>query len=281
MATIIVCCAHKGGVGKTVTVHNLSYALSRMGKRVLAVDFDDQANLTTCFGIDAPEQLPVTIADLMDMQIRDEDVPDKSQYVQHCDSIDLLASSLYLSTVSDAMHLEMGSERFLANILNPLRDDYDYIIVDTGPKLDNLTINALIAADELIIAVEPQYLSTTGLNVLYGTIKKIKHRFNPSLEVAGILLTMCHSRTNLCKIMSQQIREEFQTSFPIFHANIPYTIKMGEAVYNAQSIFEYAPSCPAATAYRNFAVELDSQINHVVPLQIHRGSSKRKEWNVV
>ena len=167
MATIIVCCAHKGGVGKTVTVHNLSYALSRMGKRVLAVDFDDQANLTTCFGIDAPEQLPVTIADLMDMQIRDEDVPDKSQYVQHCDSIDLLASNLYLSTVSDAMHLEMGSERFLTNILNPLRDDYDYIIVDTGPKLDNLTINALIAADELIIAVEPQYLSTTGLNVLY------------------------------------------------------------------------------------------------------------------
>ena len=80
MGTIIVCCAHKGGVGKTVTVHNLYYALSRMGKRVLAVDFDDQANLTTCFGIDAPEQLPITIADLMDMQIHDENVPDKSQY---------------------------------------------------------------------------------------------------------------------------------------------------------------------------------------------------------
>lgn len=281
MGTIIVCCAHKGGVGKTVTVHNLSYALSRMGKRVLAVDFDDQANLTTCFGIDAPEQLPITIADLMDMQIHDENVPDKSQYVQHCNSIDLLASSLYLSTVSDAMHLEMGSERFLSNILNPLRDDYDYIIVDTGPKLDNLTINALIAADELIIAVEPQYLSTTGLNVLYGTIKKIKRRFNPELDIAGILLTMCHHRTNLCKIMSQQIREEFQTSFPIFHVNIPYTVKMGEAVYNAKSILEYAPSCTAATAYQNFAIELDKQINHFKPIKIHCGTSQRKEWNAI
>lgn len=115
MATIIVCCAHKGGVGKTVTVHNLSYALSRMGKRVLAVDFDDQANLTTCFGIDAPEQLPVTIADLMDMQIRDEDVPDKSQYVQHCDSIDLLASSLYMSWHTPACTISTRQQNHPAN----------------------------------------------------------------------------------------------------------------------------------------------------------------------
>ena len=124
MATIISCCAQKGGCAKTVTVHNLSYALSQMGKHVLAVDFDVQANLTTCFGIEQPEQL-TTIANLLDTQIHDEDLPAPSEFIQHCSGVDLIASSPYLSAVSESMALEMGSERFLSNILEPMRDLYD------------------------------------------------------------------------------------------------------------------------------------------------------------
>lgn len=270
MAQIIVCCAQKGGCAKTVTVHNLSYALSRMGKRVLAVDFDTQANLTTCFGINDPDDVPVTIADLMDAQIKEIDAPAKAEYIQHCNGVDLIASDSYLSAVSDSMHLEMGSESFLSSILAPLRSDYDYIIVDTGPKLDNLSINALVAADQLIIPVNPQFLSTAGLDKLHGTIRKIKRRLNPDLKIAGILLTMCETRTNLCKIICQQIREEYETAIPVFQTAIPMTVKVGEAVYYSRPVLDYAPNCSASIAYKNFARELDKQMTHIVPIQLHK-----------
>lgn len=272
MAQIIVCCAQKGGCAKTVTVHNLSYALSRMGKRVLAVDFDTQANLTTCFGFNDPDDVPVTIADLMDAQIKELDAPAKAVYIQHCNGVDLIASGSYLSAVSDSMHLEMGSESFLSSILAPLRSDYDYIIVDTGPKLDNLSINALVAADQLIIPVNPQFLSTAGLDKLHGTIRKIKRRLNPDMKIAGILLTMCETRTNLCKIICQQIREEYETAIPVFQTAIPMTVKVGEAVYYSRPVLDYAPNCSASTAYKNFAKELDKQMNqnHIVPIQLHK-----------
>ena len=250
MAQIIVCCAQKGGCAKTVTVHNLSYALSRMGKRVLAVDFDAQANLTTCFGFSDPDEIPVNIADLMEAQIKETDPPAKAEFLQHCSGVDLIASGSYLSAVSDSMHLEMGSEGFLSSILEPLRDSYDYIIVDTGPKLDNLSINALVAADQLIIPVQ--------------------RRLNPKVKIAGILLTMCETRTNLCKIICQQIREEYETTIPVFATAIPMTVKVGEAVYYSRTVLDYAPDCSAAVAYRNFAAELDAQMNKITPIHIHK-----------
>lgn len=270
MAQIIVCCAQKGGCAKTVTVHNLAYALSQMGKRVLAVDFDTQANLTTCFGISDPDAVPVTIADLMEAQIKELDTPTKAECILHCGGVDLIASDSFLSAVSDSMHLELGSERFLANILDTLRSDYDYIIVDTGPKLDNLSINALVAADHLIIPVNPQFLSTSCLDKLHGTIRKIQRRLNPNVSIAGILLTMCETRTNLCKIICQQIREEYETSIPVFATSIPMTVKVGEAVYYSRTVMEYAPKCSAAVAYRQFAKELDCQLNRVVPIHLHK-----------
>lgn len=230
MAQIIACCAQKGGCAKTVTVHNLSVAFKRMGKSVLAVDFDTQASLTTCFGIN-PDHVPVNIADLMDRQIHDEELPSRSEYIHHCGGVDLIPSSAKLSAVSEIMHHEIGCERFLYNILEPLRNDYEYILVDTGPKLDNLSINALIAADQLLIPVNPQFLSTAGLQALLKTVVKVQRRFNPQIKISGILLTMCEQRTNLCKIISSQIREEYQDTVPVFSHSIPMSVKVGEAVY--------------------------------------------------
>lgn len=270
MAQIIVCCAHKGGCAKTVTVHNLSYALSRMGKKVLAVDYDAQANLTTGLGINSPDEIPITIAHLMDAQIRDEKIPEPSEYILHCNGIDLIASSSYLSAVSASMFTEMGSERFLSKVLSPLRDYYDYILVDTGTKLDILNINALAAADQLIIPVNPQFYSTVGLEQLYGAIRKVQHRLNPKLQIAGILLTMCETRTNLCKIICQQICEAYTEKVPIFTTKIPMTIKVGESVYCAKSVIEYAPTSSAATAYKKIAEELNSQFNMGVTPRLHK-----------
>lgn len=265
MAQIIACCAQKGGCAKTVTVHNLSVAFKRMGKSVLAVDFDTQASLTTCFGIN-PDHVPVNIADLMDRQIHDEELPSRSEYIHHCGGVDLLPSSAKLSAVSEIMHHEIGCERFLYNILEPLRNDYDYILVDTGPKLDNLSINALIAADQLLIPVNPQFLSTAGLQSLLKTVVKVQRRFNPQIKISGILLTMCEQRTNLCKIISSQIREEYQDTVPVFSHSIPMSVKVGEAVYYSQSVIDYAPKSKVALSYQSFARELDGKINHYIPL---------------
>lgn len=265
MAQIIACCAQKGGCAKTVTVHNLSVAFKRMGKSVLAVDFDTQASLTTCFGIN-PDHVPVNIADLMDRQIHDEELPSRSEYIHHCGGVDLIPSSAKLSAVSEIMHHEIGCERFLYNILEPLRNDYEYILVDTGPKLDNLSINALIAADQLLIPVNPQFLSTAGLQALLKTVVKVQRRFNPQIKISGILLTMCEQRTNLCKIISSQIREEYQDTVPVFSHSIPMSVKVGEAVYYSQSVIDYAPKSKVALSYQSFARELDGKINHYIPL---------------
>lgn len=273
MAQIIACCAQKGGCAKTVTVHNLSTAFKRMGKSVLAVDFDTQASLTTCFGLN-PDRVPVNIADLMDVQIHDEELPSRSEYIHHCGGVDLIPSSAKLSAVSEIMHHEIGCERFLYNILEPLRNSYDYILVDTGPKLDNLSINALIAADQLLIPVNPQFLSTAGLQALLKTVTKVQCRFNPQIKISGILLTMCEQRTNLCKIISSQIREEYQDTVPVFSNSIPMSVKIGEAVYYSQSVIDYAPKSKVALSYQSFAEELDRKINNRISI------SEGREENV-
>ena len=148
MARIIMCGSFKGGVGKTASSWNLAYSLAEMGKRVLAVDFDSQANLTTCFRIEDPAAVPVTIGHLMMNRLEDEEMPDPSEFIQSRNGVDFIPSSMMLSAVDSKLRMEMGSEKMLTGILEPLRGLYDYIIVDTCPSLGTLTINALTAADE-------------------------------------------------------------------------------------------------------------------------------------
>ena len=188
MGKVIIVGATKGGVGKSVSSYNLAYSLASMGKRVLAVDFDSQANLSTCFGIEDTAAVPVTIGHLMMAQIEDEEMPDTSEYVEGRNGVDFIPSSMVLSAVDAKLRLEMGAEKMLANILEPLKDRYDYLIVDTCPALGALTINALAAADGVVITVNPQLLAMVGLQEFLKTIKKIKSRINPRLEVEGMLM---------------------------------------------------------------------------------------------
>lgn len=227
-----------------------------MGKKVLAVDFDSQANLTTCFGIEDPAIVPVTIGHLMMAQIDDEEMPAASEYIMSRNGLDFIPSSMVLSAVDAKLRLEMGAERMLANILEPLKSRYDYIIVDTCPALGALTINALAEADGVVITVNPQLLAMIGLQEFLKTIKKIKSRINPKLEVEGILLTMCEARTNLCKVISEQVTETFGGKIRVFESKIPNTVKVGESVYYCEPLLEYAPQTKACKAYLDFGKEL-------------------------
>ena len=150
----------------------------------------------------------------------------------------------------------MGAEGMLSRILEPLRESYDFILIDTCPSLGALTINALAAADEVIITVNPQLLAMMGLQDFLKTVGKIRSRINNRLSVAGILLTMCDSRTNLCKVISEEVAETFQNQIRIFESRIPTTVKVGESVYYSEPLIEYAPGNGACEAYRMLAKEV-------------------------
>ena len=256
MGKIIMIGSMKGGVSKTVTTFNLAYSLAKLGRKVLAVDFDSQANLSTCFGVENTATLPVSIGSLMLNQIEDEEMPETSEYIMSRNGVDYIPSSILLSAVDSKLRLEMGAEKMLSQIMEPLRASYDYILIDTSPSLGALTINALAAADEVIITVNPQLLAMMGLQDFLKTVKKIKSRVNDRLEVAGILLTMCDARTNLCKTITEQVNETFQGQIRIYESMIPNTVKVGESVYYSEPLLEYAPDCKASEAYLKFAEEV-------------------------
>lgn len=253
MAKVYMVGAMKGGVGKTVTVFNLAYSLQKKGMRVLAVDFDPQSNLTTCFGA---EDVEVSIADLMTNVIEDEELLERERYIWERNGVDFIPSSIGLSAVEAKLRLEMGTEKMLAAILEPLRDEYDFILIDTSPSLGALNINAMAAADEVIVTVNPQLLAMMGLQDFLKTVKKIKSRINEKLDVAGILLTMCDARTILCKTIMEQVAETFQGQIRIFKSKIPSTVKVGESVYYSEPLIEYAPGCNACKAYERLAGEV-------------------------
>lgn len=256
MGKILLVGATKGGVGKTTSSYNLAYSLASMGKKVLAVDFDSQANLTSCFGIEDASSLPITIGHLMLSQMEEEELPNPSEYIRSRNGVDFIPSSMVLSAVDAKLRLEMGAEKMLASILEPIRDNYDIVIIDTCPALGALTINALSAADEVIITVNPQLLAMMGLQDFLKTIRKIKSRLNPKLDVGGILLTMCEARTNLCKVISEQVAETFEGKIKIFDSKIPSTVKVGESIYYSEPLLEYAPKSNACKAYLDFGKEL-------------------------
>ena len=256
MGKIMMIGSMKGGVAKTVTTFNLAYSLASLGKKVLAVDFDSQANLSTCFGIEDVTTVPVTIGNLMLSQMEEEELPDRADYIQSRNGVDFISSSMVLSAVDSKLRLEMGAEKMLSEILEPLREDYDYILIDTSPSLGALTINALSAADEVIITVNPQLLAMMGLQEFLKTVRKIKHRINDRLEVAGILLAMCDARTNLCRTITEQVNETFQGQIQIYGSQIPSTVKVGESVYYSEPLIEYAAECKAAMAYVELAKEV-------------------------
>ena len=253
MGKIIMIGAMKGGVGKTVTAFNLAYFLRKCGKKVLAVDFDPQANLTTCFGVEDAE---VTIGDLLLAAIEDEEFPEQGTYIRERKGVCFIPSSIGLSAAEAKLRLEMGSEKMLAAVLKPLKNDYDYILIDTCPALGALNINAMAAADEVIVTVNPQLLAMMGLRDFLKTVKKIKSRLNGKLEVAGILLTMCDARTILCKTITEQVAETFQGQIRIFGSKIPNTVKVGESVYYSEPLIEYAPESKVCRAYEQLAEEV-------------------------
>ena len=228
------------------------------GRKVLLVDIDPQADLTTSLGWKDTYSLPITLASLMDKVMNDEDFNPKSAILNHNEGVDLIPASLELSGVDVSLVNAMSREFALRGCLEPLKHDYDHIIIDCPPSLSMLTLNALVASDSVIIPVQAQYLPAKGMTQLMKTIAKVRKQVNPNLKVEGIVLTLADMRTNLARLTANTLREQYGSMLRIFKTQIPIAVKAAETSVAGQSIYAYDNGCKVAQAYSNFTKEVIS-----------------------
>lgn len=255
---IISIANQKGGVGKTTTSFNLGVALKNKGKRVLLVDADPQGDLTTCMGWQNPDDIPNTLASLMNEVINDKELNYNDTILHHREGVDVIPSNLELSSLEIELVNVMSRENTMKNVLTPLRENYDYIIIDCMPSLGMITINSLAASDKVIIPVQSQFLAAKGMNHLLSTILKVKQKINPNLDISGIgiLITMVDNRTNLSKKMISELRSQHGMVFKVFDSVIPTAIKVAESTAEGKSILSYDRNNKASYSYDNFASEV-------------------------
>jgi len=207
-------------------------------------------------GIGQPDELAMTMHEVLTLVSDGKDLPDKHEYIQHNGNLDVIPSNINLSVTEINLRNELGGERALSELLEPLRVDYDYMVLDTSPSIGMLTINALAACDSVIIPVSPQLWSATGLTDLIQTISKIKRKINPRIKIEGILLTICDERTRLFRDAKALLDDFCKDRIRIFDTRIPSTVKVGEANYSSVSIIELDSKSKAAMAYSEFAKEV-------------------------
>ena len=254
--TIIALSNQKGGVGKTTTCANLGIGLAMEGKKVLVVDADPQSSLSISLGYPQPDQLPVTITDLMKKVILDKPITEGEGILHQKEGVDLLPASIELAGLEASMVNVMSRETILRQVLNEIGKLYDFILLDCMPSLGMLTINALAAADSVLIPVQAHYLPAKGLEQLLQTISKVRRQINPDLRIEGVLLTMVDSRTNYARDISNLIRETYGGKLKVFATDIPLSVRAAEISAEGKSIYAHDPKGKVAAAYKELTKEV-------------------------
>ena len=253
---VIAITNQKGGVGKTTTTVNLGVGLAKAGKRVLLVDADPQGSLTVSLGIKKPDDLSVSLATVMQNVIEDRETPADSGIIHHEEGVDLLPSNIELSGLEVSLFNTMSRESILKGYLDTVRQKYDYVLIDCMPSLGMMTINALVAADSVLVPTQPNFLSTKGLNLLMRSISRVKKQINPKLRIDGILLTMVDGRTNNAKSIIASLRSSVGESIRVFDTEIPHSVRAAESSLEGKSIFAHDKSGKVATAYESLTKEV-------------------------
>ena len=244
----------KGGVGKTTTAASLGVGLCRQGKKVLLIDADAQGNLTQMMGWPQPDDLSPTLADLMAKVITDQPITRGEGILETREGVHLIPANIELSAMEVTLVNTMSRETVLRQLLSTVSDRYDYAIIDCMPSLGMLTINALTAADSVMIPVQAQYLPAKGLEQLLKTVVRVKRQLNPHLEIDGILLTMVDERTRLAKGIVDSIRSTY--SGHVFAAQIPRSVRAAEISVAEKSIYDLDRNGRVAAAYNELTREV-------------------------
>lgn len=248
----IAICNQKGDVGKTTTAVNLGIGLAMQGKKVLLIDADPQSDLTACLGWRDSDSLPQTLTNKLAAVMREESQDPFAGILSHEEKVDLVPSNLELSALEMSLVTAMSRESVMKNYLSQVKDNYDYVLIDCMPSLGMITLNALTAADSVIIPVQAQYLPAKGMTQLLSTIAKVKKHTNPNLAIDGILLTLVDGRTNLAKSTVEALRENFGCRIRIYRTTIPVAVKAAEVSSKGKSIYAYEPNSTVSKAYADF-----------------------------
>lgn len=264
MAQIIAIANQKGGTGKTTTTLNLGAALREMGNRVLLIDMDPQASLTLAMGLD-PDELETTIYTTLKNVVEAGEMSSQEVIVTTGEGLDLIPANIELSQADLDLVREPLGVYALRDVLSPITDAYDYILVDCPPSLGILTTNSLAAANQVIIPLQADYLALKGVNLLLRTITKIQRRANRRLQIAGVLLTMADLRTLHAREIIDTTRKAFDERVPVFKTLIKMSVRLKEAPIAGQSILAYADDTAGAVAYRELAREFTAQFLPTTP----------------
>ena len=261
---VVAVANQKGGVGKTTTVVNLGAALQQLGKRVLLVDFDPQASLTVHLGIKDPESLQASCGHVLRAAATGNRWPTfRDVLIQTPAGLDLVPSGRQLAVAELLLHTVLGRELIFREYLAPLRDEYEFILIDCLPTTNILVVNALTAADAILVPVQTDYLATQGLAQILQTVATIRERLNPRLEVLGILLTMVDTRTTHSRQIVSAVRRSFQGKIRVFDTMIRLQVALKESSKAGVSVLRYDPQSPSAMLYRNLANEVLAVVEEI------------------
>ena len=254
---VIAITNQKGGVGKTTTTVNLGVGLNKFyGKKVLLLDADPQSSLTIALGNKNPDALDDTLASAMNAVIDDRPFDETAGILHHSEGVDLLPSNIELSGMEVGLFNVMSREYVLRNYIDTVRKNYDYVLIDCMPSLGMMTINALAAADSVVIPSQPSFLSAKGLDLLLRSISKVKRSINPDLKIDGILLTMVDGRTNNAREIIESLRSTVGRSIRIFDTEIPHSVRAAECSVTGESIFAHDRNGKVAEAYEKLTKEV-------------------------
>ena len=245
----------KGGTGKSTTTLNLGVCLAREGKKVLLIDADPQASLSVSVGI-LPDELEVSLSDVMTRIINDEDIKADFGIIHLDEGVDIMPCNIELCGTETSLMNAMSREYVLKTYVDKVRENYEYILIDCSPSLGILPINALVAADSIIIPSQPRILSTKGLNLLLSSFKKVQRTINPNLKIDGVLFTMVDARTNNDRSVIYSIRDAFGMNIKVFNTVIPQSVRVTEANNERMSVVAYDENCKVAKAYENLTKEV-------------------------
>jgi chromosome partitioning protein len=258
VSKVIAIANQKGGTGKTTTTVNLGIGLAVQGHKVLLIDADAQGNLTDSLGYQEPDNLPISLATILSKTMMEEPYETDEGILRHIEGVDIMPGNIELSAIEVSLVNTMSRETVMRSYINTIKNKYDYVLIDCMPSLGMMTINALAAADTVIIPVQAHYLPAKGMTQLLHTIGRVRRQINPKLTIDGVLLTMVDNRTNFAKDISFVLRRDYGDKLRVFQTEIPLSIRAAETSAEGKSIYAHDPRGIAAKAYEAFTKEVQN-----------------------